>query len=147
MPRPIPYRTDVRYPGPGGTVGFLTTAYGRGLVPASLSVLLVLIYVAIMSVYASAMASTSTAYLSEGMRAIAHRVIASAAIAILGFINFAGARLRERMERIFNVGKLALSLFIVAGLLIGEPDLSRRARGLGSFVDDRCDRNAGLPLI
>jgi amino acid transporter len=32
----------LRYPGPGGTVAFLTTAYGRGLLPASLSVLLVL---------------------------------------------------------------------------------------------------------
>ena len=116
----------LRYPGPGGTVGFLTTAYGRGLLPSSLSVLLVLSYVAIMSVYASAMASYSTAYLPEDMRAIAHNVIASAAIVILGLINFAGAKLMERMETIFNVGKLGvLLLFIVAGLLIGQLDLSR----------------------
>lgn len=61
----------LRYPGPSGTNGFLRIAYGRGLLPASVSVLLVLSYVAIMSVYASAMASYSTSYLPEGMRSFA----------------------------------------------------------------------------
>jgi uncharacterized protein len=116
----------LRYPGPGGTVAFLTTAYGRGLLPASLSVLLVLSYVAIMSVYASAMASYSTAYLPDGMRPLAQHVIASAAILFLGLVNFAGARLMERTEGVFNLGKLGiLGLFIVAGLLVGGLDWTR----------------------
>jgi len=47
-------------------------------------------------------------------------------IAILGFINFAGAKLMERMETIFNVGKLGvLGLFIVSGLLIGQLEWTR----------------------
>ena len=116
----------LRYPGPGGTVGFLTTAYGRGLVPASLSVLLVFSYVAIMSVYASAMASYAVAYFPEHMRPVAHTIIASVAIVFLGFINFAGAKLMERMETAFNIGKLGvLALFIVAGLIAGHLDWSR----------------------
>ncbi len=116
----------LRYPGPGGTVAFLTTAYGRGLLPASLSVLLVLSYVAVMSVYASALASYTTAYLPEAMRSVAQHAIASAAILLLGLVNFAGARLMERTEGVFNAGKLGvLGLFVVAGLLVGPLDWSR----------------------
>jgi uncharacterized protein len=116
----------LRYPGPGGTNGFLRIAYGRGLLPASMSVLLVLSYVAIMSVYASAMASYSTSYLPEGMRSFAQYAIASAGILILGFINFAGAGLMEKLETVFNIGKLGvLVFFILAGLLLGQLDWSR----------------------
>lgn len=116
----------LRYPGPGGTNGFLRIAYGRGLLPASMSVLLVLSYVAIMSVYASAMASYSTSYLPEGMRSVAQYAIASAGILILGFINFAGARLMEKLETVFNIGKLGvLVFFIAAGLVLGQLDWSR----------------------
>lgn len=116
----------LRYPGPGGTNAFLRIAYGRGLVPASMSVLLILSYVAIMSVYASAMASYSASYLPVEMRDVAQNVIASAAIVLLGVVNFAGAGLMERMETFLNIGKLGvLGLFIVAGLLIGQLDWSR----------------------
>ena len=116
----------IRYPGPGGTVRFLRTAYGRGLLPASMSVLLLLSYVAIMSVYASAMASYSASYLPEGMRPAGHYVIASAAIIILGIVNFFGAQLVERMGTFFNVSKLAvLLLFIIAGLLVGQLEWTR----------------------
>lgn len=116
----------LRYPGPGGTNGFLRIAYGRGLLPASMSVLLVLSYVAIMSVYASAMASYSTSYLPEGARSVAQYAIASAGILVLGFINFAGARLMEKLETVFNIGKLGvLVFFIAAGLVLGQLDWSR----------------------
>lgn len=116
----------LRYPGPGGTVGFLRTAYGTGLVPASLSVLLVLSYVAIMSVYASALASYSANYLPQAMRPVGHQVIASAAVVLFGVINFLGAALMEKLETVFNVGKLGvLALFIVAGFLVGQIEWTR----------------------
>src|SRR5215471_2783390 len=70
----------LRYPGPGGTVKFITTAFGTGLLTASVNTLLV-----------------------------------------LGLVNFAGASLMERLEGVFNVGKLAvLGLFIVGGFLVGD---------------------------
>ena len=116
----------LRYPGPGGTVGFLRTAFGTGIVPAGLSVLLVLSYVAIMSVYASALASYSVNYLPEAMRPAAQHIIASVAVVLFGVINFLGAALMEKLETVFNVGKLGvLALFIVAGFLVGQLEWTR----------------------
>jgi uncharacterized protein len=110
----------LRYPGPGGTVSFITKAFGNGLLAASVNVLLVLSYVAIMSVYAYALAAYSVPYLPEPIRPEASHAIASLALIALGIVNFAGAGLMERLEGFFNVGKLAvLGLFIVAGFLAG----------------------------
>ena len=48
----------LRYPGPGGTAAFIRIAFGRGLLAASINVLLILSYVAIMGVYAGARCSS-----------------------------------------------------------------------------------------
>jgi len=111
----------LRYPGPGGTVKFITTAFGTGLLAASVNNLLVLSYIAIMSVYAYALAAYTLSYIPEAMRPAASHAISSAALVLLGLVNFAGASLMERLEGVFNVGKLAvLGLFIVGGFLVGD---------------------------
>ena len=118
----------LRYPGPGGTVSFITKAFGKGLFSASINVLLILSYVAIMSVYAYALAGYSLPYLPPDLRPFGSHVIASAALILLGLVNFAGATLVEKSETAFNVGKLAvLGLFIVVGLLASGLDWSRLA--------------------
>ena len=116
----------LRYAGPGGTAAFIRIAFGRGLLAASINVLLILSYVAIMSVYAVALASYSLPYLPPGSRAVAGHVIASLAVIVLGLVNFAGAALVERLGLVFNVGKLGvLGLFIVGGFVIGQLDWGR----------------------
>lgn len=118
----------LRYPGPGGTISFITQAYGKGLLAASVNVLLVLSYVAIMSVYAYAIAGYSLPYLPEAIRPVAAHVISSAALIILGLVNYAGAALVKKSESVFNAGKLAvLGLFIVAGLLASGLEWDRLA--------------------
>ena len=118
----------LRYPGPGGTVKFITQAFGQGLAAASINVLLILSYVAIMSVYAYALAGYTLPYLPEAVRPLASHLIASAALIILGLVNFAGAALVEKSESFFNVGKLAvLALFIIAGLMMPGLDWNRLA--------------------
>lgn len=108
----------LRFPGPGGTVAFIAKAFGLGLLPASLNVLLILSYVAIMGVYASALAAYSLPYLPEQLRPLASHAICSLALIVLGFVNFAGASMMERLEGILNVGKLILLvLFVAVGLL------------------------------
>lgn len=118
----------LRYPGPGGTISFITQAFGQGILAASINVLLVLSYVAIMSVYAYAVAGYTLPYLPEGIRPVAAHVISSAALIILGLVNYAGAALVKKSESVFNVGKLAvLGLFIVAGLLASGLEWDRLA--------------------
>ena len=118
----------LRYPGPGGTVKFITQAFGQGLAAASINVLLILSYVAIMSVYAYALAGYTLPYLPEAVRPLASHLIASAALIILGLVNFAGAALVEKSESFFNVGKLAvLALVIIAGLMMPGLDWNRLA--------------------
>jgi amino acid transporter len=118
----------LRYPGPGGTVSFLSIAFGNGMLAASANVLLVLSYIAIMSVYASALASYAAPYVPEAYRPMAHHVLASASILAMGAVNFAGAALMEKLEGAFNIGKLAvLGAFIGAGFLVGSIDWDRMA--------------------
>ncbi len=118
----------LRYPGPGGTVSFITKAFGTGVLAAIVNMLLILSYVAIMSVYASALASYSLPYVPEGIRPLASHLISSGALILLALINFVGAALVQRSEMLFNIGKLAvLGLFIVAGLTMSGLEWSRLA--------------------
>jgi len=114
------------YPGPGGTVSFIRQAFGGGFAAASINVLLILSYVSVMAVYAAALASYTAPYLPADLRDPAQHVIASLTVVALGLVNFAGAGLMERLETVFNAGKLGiLAVFILAGFAIGELDWSR----------------------
>lgn len=118
----------LRYRGPGGTISFITQAYGKGILAAAVNVLLVLSYVAIMSVYAAAISGYTLPYLPEAVRPMASHLISSGALIILGLVNYAGAALVKKSEGVFNVGKLAvLGLFIVAGLLASGLEWDRLA--------------------
>ena len=89
----------LRYPGPGGTVKFITQAFGQGLAAASINVLLILSYVAIMSVYAYALAGYTLPYLPEAVRPLASHLIASAALIILAASSISRARHWSRNPR------------------------------------------------
>lgn len=120
----------MRYPGPGGTVSFLVQAFGPGMITAAINVLLILSYVAIMSVYAYALAGYSQSYVPEALRMQAGHLVSSAALVLLGLVNFAGAALVQKSETAFNIGKLAvLALFIGAGLFAPGLEWSRLAPG------------------
>lgn len=109
----------LRYPGPGGTVSFISTAFGTSLPAAAINVLLILSYIAIMSVYAAALGNYCLPYMPETMKPYASHLVSSLALIGLGLVNFAGAGLVQKSETLFNIGKLAiLALFIIAGLLL-----------------------------
>lgn len=122
-------RLTLRYPGTGGTVSFVRTAFGDGRLPSAVNVLLILSYVAIMAVYGRALAAYSVSYLPAAQREVASHVVASVALVALGLVNLAGAALMARFEDVFNVGKLGvLAVFIVAGLFLGHPTWERLGR-------------------
>jgi amino acid transporter len=116
----------LRYPDPAGTVGFVRRAYGHALLPASVNVLLILSYVCVMAVYAHAFGAYAASYFPIAEQPFLLHLLASAAIFLLGAINYVGAALMARFEGAFNLGKLgALVAFIIAGFLLGAPDWSR----------------------
>jgi len=118
----------LRYPGPGGTVSFITAAFGRGYFAASVNVLLILSYVAIMAVYATALAGYTLPYLPDALKPSGGHLISSAALIVLGMVNFVGPGLVQASESAFNAGKLlVLAVFIMAGLLAPGIDWSRLA--------------------
>ena len=116
----------LRYPGPGGTVSFISTAFGTSLPAAAINVLLILSYIAIMSVYAAALGNYCLPYMPETMKPYASHLVSSLALIGLGLVNFAGAGLVQKSETLFNIGKLAiLTLFIIAGLVLTGLDWQR----------------------
>lgn len=126
-------RLTLRYPGPAGTAGFVRRAFGRSLLPASVNVLLIYSYIAIMAVYAHALAAYAASYLPPDHQDLWLHLLSSIAILLLGYINFAGAALMAKFESFFNIGKLGvLAVFIIAGFLLGAPDWSRL--GAENFV-------------
>jgi hypothetical protein len=81
-----------------------------------------------MAVYAYALAGYTLPYIPEPLRPAASHIIPSAALILLGLVNFAGAALVEKSESLFNAGKLAvLGLFIIAGLFATGLDWQRLA--------------------
>lgn len=119
----------LRYPDSAGTVGFIERAFGRRLLPASINVLLIYSYVCVMAVYAHAFGAYGASHFPDADRPLLVHLLSSAAIVMLGVINYVGAQLMARFEGVFNLGKLgALGLFIVAGFLLGAPDWSRLGR-------------------
>jgi uncharacterized protein len=119
-------RLTLRYPGPGGTVAYVRLGFGTGILAAATNVLLILSYIAIMAVYASALGAYSASYFPPSERVFWTHILASVAITVMGLINFAGAALMEKFEDVFNFGKLGvLLIFIVAGFLLGTPSWDR----------------------
>lgn len=116
------------YPGPGGTVSFITRGFGDGLLSATVNVLLILSYVAIMAVYAYALAGYSQSYLPETLRWTGTHLVSSVALVVLALVNFVGPGLVQKSESLFNIGKLAvLGVFIGGGLLLPGLDWNRLA--------------------
>src|SRR5215470_17785754 len=86
-------RLTLRYPGTGGTVSFVRTGFGDGRLPSAVNVLLILSYVAIMAIYARALAAYAVSYLPADQREMAGHVVASVSLVALGLVNLAGAAL------------------------------------------------------
>lgn len=107
-------RLTMTYPSKGGTVVFINQAFGRGLLSASLNTLLLIAYIVVLAVYASAFGT----YAHILLPAIDQRLLMSGAILVMALVNFFGPDLVDRSEGFFNVSKLSiLFLFVGVGLL------------------------------
>lgn len=104
------------YPSKGGTVTFVNKAFGTGLFPGGINVLLWLSYIVMLSLYSQAFGSYAASLLPQGSQTWAKHVFLSAAVILITALNVAAASTVTRAERIVVVIKLLiLVLFIVVG--------------------------------
>jgi hypothetical protein len=121
-------RLTLAYPSKGGTVMFFNRAFGPGFFAGGMSTLLVLSYVAIMALYASAFATYGASLLPLAERAFWQVVLKCGIIVALALANLISPRLVEKSEGLFNVGKMSiLLLFVVIGLASNKLTLQRLA--------------------
>jgi len=105
------------YPGKGGTVTFINRAFGTGIFAGGLNTLLVLSYVVVMALYASAFGTYSASFVQGHSRHLWYQALTSGIIVVLALVNLLSPRLVDESEGVFNVGKLSiLVIFVVAGL-------------------------------
>ena len=113
-------RLSLALPSKGGTVRFLDRAFGSGVLAGGTSTMLVLSYVVILALYASAFASYAVTLLPAEARDVAVPPLEIGVIVILAGVNLVGPGIVSKTEGVFNVGKLAiLGLFVVAGFVGG----------------------------
>lgn len=109
-------RLSVTFPSRGGTVTFLNKAFGRGIVTGSLNVLLLLSYVVMLSLYASAFGSYGATFLPDSLQGVGEHLLISGVIIAITGLNFLNADIVGKAESFIVVFKLLiLALFIVLG--------------------------------
>jgi amino acid transporter len=102
------------YPSRGGTVTFVNRAFGTGLFPGGINVLLWLSYIVMLALYAEAFGSYAASLLSSGSHELWKHLFLTMVVVGIAALNVAGASTVARAER-FVVGiKVAILLFFVA---------------------------------
>jgi uncharacterized protein len=110
-------RLSLAFPGKGGTVTFINRAFGEGIFAGGINTLLVLSYVVVMALYASAFGTYGASFCDAHSRPFWYPVLTSGIIAVLALVNLLSPRLVDETEGLFNLAKLSILLiFIVTGL-------------------------------
>ena len=118
-------KLSIAFPSTGGTIAFLNRGFGTGFLSERLSTLLVLSYIVIMALYASAFA-TYAALLLPGGSSHLQPWLAAGVLILLGVANGVLPAAMDRWEGALNVGKLVvLGSFIVLGLSDGGLSIER----------------------
>ncbi len=111
-------KLTLTYPGEGGTVDFLSRAFGTGVFTGSVNILLLLSYVVLLAVYAFAFGSYGADLFPDVPQDILRHALISGVIIGLVALNVLAAKLVIKSENIFNIIKLLLLVgFIIAGLM------------------------------
>ena len=112
---------SVTYLGQGGTVEFISRAFGSGLTAGSLNILLWLSYVVMLALYAYAFGSYGSSVFSEETRQIWKHLLISSVIIGFTIINLLGTMAMAEAEDWLVAIKVAILVFFVAvGLYAGS---------------------------
>lgn len=110
-------RLSVTFPSRGGTVTFLNKAFGTGVLTGSLNILLLLSYIVMLSLYASAFGSYGATIFPNNLQSVGEHLLISGVIIGITALNFLNAEIVSKAESFIVVFKLAiLTIFIVLGI-------------------------------
>ena len=109
-------KLSLRYPSEGGTIEFIVRAFGNGLFSSYVNSLMLISYVIMLALYASAFGSYGSALLMGEDIEWVHKTLSISIIAFFTFINLLGAFMTGKAEDIMVFIKLIiLIIFIVVG--------------------------------
>lgn len=108
-------KLSLRYPSEGGTIEFITQAFGNGLFSSLVNTLMLVSYVIMIALYAYAFGSYGSALITGGDVTWLHNALAAGVIVFFTVINLLGAFMTGKTEDIMVFIKLAI-LLLFAGV-------------------------------
>lgn len=106
-------RLSVKYPSEGGTVVFIEKAFGLGLIPKGLNMMLWLSYLVTLSLYAVAFGSYGVTFFSSADSSVLKHILISVGIVIPVFINLLNSEIVSKSETVIVVTKLLILVVII----------------------------------
>ncbi|NPA87567.1 APC family permease [Caminibacter pacificus] len=107
-------KLSVKFPSEGGSIEYIVQAFGNNLFSATVNNLLLVSYVIMLALYASAFGAYGSALFLGHDVTWLHKLLAVGVIGIFTFINLLGAFLTGKAEDILVYTKVAILLIFVA---------------------------------
>ncbi|WP_457561561.1 APC family permease [Caminibacter pacificus] len=107
-------KLSVKFPSEGGSIEYIVQAFGNNLFSATVNNLLLVSYVIMLALYASAFGAYGSALFLGHDVTWLHKLLAVGVIGIFAFINLLGAFLTGKAEDILVYTKVAILLIFVA---------------------------------
>jgi len=117
-------KLSLRYPSEGGTIEFIVQAFGNGIFSAFINTLMLVSYVIMIALYASAFGSYGSALFVGSDIEWLHKALATGVIILFTLINLMGAYMTGKTEDIMVLLKVVI-LLVFAGVGFFTIDFSR----------------------
>ncbi len=114
-------KLSIRYPSEGGTIEFITQAFGNNMFSSIANTLLLFSYVIMLALYSYAFGSYGSALFAGGENPVLQKALIAGVLVVFVLINLAGAFLTGKAEDILVLIKVLILLgFIVLGFFTAQ---------------------------
>ena len=117
-------KLSLRYPSEGGTIEFIVQAFGNGLFSSFINTLMLVSYVIMIALYASAFGSYGSALFTGSDIPWLHKLLSVSVVLVFTFINLLGAYMTGKAEDIMVFLKIFI-LLVFAGVGFFTIDTTR----------------------
>ena len=114
-------KLSIRYPSEGGTIEFITQAFGNNMFSSIVNTLMLFSYVIMLALYSYAFGSYGSALFTDGENPALQKIFISGVIALFILINLAGAFLTGKAEDLLVLIKVLILMgFIILGFFTAK---------------------------